>query len=265
MSNSIDLVDLGRTFKDRQEQPTFLYRDEHHAVYWLGTPEDSAFRCNTYLIKDGDEAILVDPGGSEVFDYIRGRVEQIMDPKTVSAQILCHQDPDVAGSMVKWLNLNPGMKVITSTRTNILIPHYGRDNYDFFNIAEVLSYTFSSGRCLRFIEAPFLHFPGAFATFDETSGFLFSGDIWAAIDMDWQLVISDFRTHEFKMNLFHLDYMAANVAARGFLDRLKGIPVSAILPQHGSLIPKAFIEDAFRYLFNLRCGLDILYPDRKRK
>ena len=83
--------------------------------------------------------------------------------------------------------------------------------------------------------------------------------------MDWQLVISDFRTHEFKMNLFHLDYMAANVAARGFLDRLKGIPVSAILPQHGSLIPKAFIEDAFRYLFNLRCGLDILYPDRKRK
>ena len=265
MSNTVDLAELSRTFNERLDCPTLLYHEEQHAVYWLGTPEDSAFRCNTYLITDGDETIIVDPGGAEVFDFIRGRVEQITDPKTVSAQILCHQDPDVAGSMVKWLEVNPGMKVITSTRTNVLIPHYGRDNYDFFNITEFPRYTFSSGRCLRFIEAPFLHFPGAFTTYDETSGFLFSGDIWAAIDMDWNLVISDFHAHEFKMNLFHLDYMAANAAARGFLERLHGITIHAILPQHGSVIPKAFIEDAFRYLYNLRCGLDILYPEKKRK
>ena len=265
MSNTINLTELSRNTDLRFEQPTPLYENEHHAVYWLGTPEDSAFRCNTYLVTDGDEAIIVDPGGAEVFDFVRRRVEQIIEPSHVSAQILCHQDPDVAGSMVRWLDVNPGMKVITSTRTNILISHYGRDNYEFFNISEFSSFTFSSGRVLRFIEAPFLHFPGAFATYDVTSGFLFSGDIWAAIDMDWKLVISDFRRHEFKMNLFHLDYMAGNVAARGFLDRLKGIKVIAILPQHGSVIPEAFVADAFRYLSNLRCGLDILYPDKNRR
>ena len=265
MSNAINLAELGKLFEESYDQPTPLYQDENHAVYWLGTPEDSAFRCNTYLITDGDEAIIVDPGGVDVFDFVRRRVEQIIEPSHVSAQILCHQDPDVAGSMVRWLDVNPEMKVITSTRTNILISHYGRDNYAFFNITETSTYTFGSGRSIRFIEAPFLHFPGAFTTYDETSGFLFSGDIWAAIDMDWKLVISDFHRHEFKMNLFHLDYMAGNVAARGFLDRLKGTEVSAILPQHGSVISKAFVEDAFRYLSNLRCGLDILYPDKKRK
>ena len=83
--------------------------------------------------------------------------------------------------------------------------------------------------------------------------------------MDWKLVISDFHKHEFKMNLFHLDYMAGNIAARGFIDRLKGIEVKAILPQHGSVIPEPFVQDAFRYLANLRCGLDILYPDKKRR
>jgi len=265
MNNSIDLLEINKTFDEHFEQPTTLYQDEHHAVYWLGTPEDSAFRCNTYLIIDGDEAIIVDPGGADAFDFIRRRVEQIIEPVHVSAQILCHQDPDVAGSMVRWLDVNPGMKVITSTRTNILISHYGRDDYNFYNITEFSSFTFSSGHCIRFIEAPFMHFPGAFATYDESSGFLFTGDIWAAIDMEWKLVITDFHKHVFKMNLFHLDYMAGNIAARGFLDRLKGLEINALLPQHGSVIPKLFVEEAFHYLSNLRCGLDILYPDKKRK
>jgi flavorubredoxin len=265
MDNTIDLIKLGKAFKDNYEIPTILFQDGNHIVYWLGTPEDSAFRCNTYLIQDGEEAIIVDPGGSDAFDFIRRRVEQIIEPDHVSAQILCHQDPDVAGSMVQWLDVNPEMKVITSTRTNILITHYGKDDYNFHNITEFSTYTFLSGRKVKFIEAPFMHFPGAFATWDETSGFLFSGDIWAAIDMDWNLVISDFHRHEFKMNLFHLDYMAGNIAARGFIDRLKGVEVNAILPQHGSVIPKPFVEEAFRYLSNLRCGLDILYPDKKRK
>lgn len=265
MSNTVNLAEFSKNFDEMTERPTPLYQNEHHAVYWLGTPEDSAFRCNTYLITDGDEAIIVDPGGAEVFDFIRRRVEQIIVPAHVSAQILCHQDPDVAGSMVRWLEVNPEMKVITSTRTNILLSHYGRDDYNFFNITEFSSYTFSSGRNIRFIESPFLHFPGAFTTYDETSQYLFSGDIWAAIDMDWKLVISDFHNHEFKMNLFHLDYMAGNIATRGYVDRLKGITIEAILPQHGSVIPKAFVEDALRYLSNLRCGLDILYPDKKRR
>ncbi|MEI8007458.1 MAG: MBL fold metallo-hydrolase [Bacteroidota bacterium] len=265
MSNTIDLAGLINFQEEKLERPTPLYQNDYHSVYWLGTPENSAFRCNTYLITDGDEAIIVDPGGADAFGFIRRRVEQIIDPAHVSAQILCHQDPDVAGSMVHWLDVNPEMKVVTSTRTNILISHYGREDYSFFNITETPAYTFSSGRRLRFIEAPFLHFPGAFTTYDETSSFLFSGDIWAALDMDWKLVISDFRGHEFKMNLFHLDYMASNIAARGFVERLKGVRVKAILPQHGSLIPEKFVDDAIRYLSNLRCGLDIIYPEKKRK
>jgi flavorubredoxin len=265
MGNTINLADAGNTLNDSFDQPTPLFQDDRHAIYWLGIPEFSAFRCNAYLITDGDEAILVDPGGKNDFSFVRRRVEQIIDPVRVTGMVLCHQDPDVAGSMVEWLDVNPGIRVITSTRTNILVSHYGRDDYQFFNITENNLFTFSSGRFLRFIEAPFLHFPGAFATLDETSGFLFSGDIWAAIDMDWKLVIEDFGKHEFKMNLFHLDYMSSNVAAKGFVDKLKETEINAILPQHGSVIPKHFIGQAFSYLSNLRCGLDIIYPDKKRR
>ena len=98
--NTIDLVELGRMFNNTWEKPTPLFQDDQHAVYWLGVPEPSAFRCNTYLIVDGQEALLVDPGGRGSFEFVRMRVGQIIPPHKVSGLIVCHQDPDVAASMV---------------------------------------------------------------------------------------------------------------------------------------------------------------------
>lgn len=263
--NNIDLVELGKTFLERFDIPTPLFNRDNHAIYWLGTPEDTAFRCNSYLVVDGNEAFIIDPGGHNNFAFIKNRVSQIIDPANVGAMVLCHQDPDVAGSMCDWLTLNPGMRVISSGRTNILLPHYGNADYTFFNIEEESSCFFATGRSLEFILSPFLHSPGAFATLDKTSGFLFSGDIWAAVDMDWHLVVEDFRKHEMKLNLFHLDYMANNIAARGFAGKIQGLNISAILPQHGSIIPGIFVDKAIYYLQNLRCGTDLIYPDLRSK
>ena len=258
--NTIDLVALSGTFNEQFGMPTPVFQDDQHAVYWLGTPEKSAFRCNTYMILDGQEAVIVDPGGHDAFDFIVSRVSQVVSPEKVTALILSHQDPDVAASMTGWLDMEPKIHIVTSVRTNILLPHYGKADYKFFNINENPEWTFQSGRKLQFIESPFLHFPGAFVTYDEMSEFLFSGDIWASIGLDWKLVIDDFSGHEIKLNLFHLDYMAGNVAARGFVDRISSLELNALLPQHGSFIPMKCIPDAMEYLRELRCGLDLIYP-----
>jgi len=263
--NTIDLVGLGKSFMERFDKPTLLYAGDDHSVYWLGMPEDTAFRCNSYLVVDGREGVIIDPGGKDAFEFVHSRVEQVISHEQIVAMVLCHQDPDVAGSMADWLAINPGMKVMATGRTNILLPHYGSSDYAFFNVSEESGYYFSSGRMLRFIESPFMHSPGAFTTLDETSGFLFSGDIWAAVDMEWHLVVDDFHRHELKMNLFHLDYMSSNIAARGYADRISGIPVKAILPQHGSIIPEKFIGQAIAYLTRLKCGTDLIYPDLRQK
>jgi flavorubredoxin len=243
------------------EEPTLLYEESDHRIYWLGIEEETAFRCNVYLICSGEEYILVDPGSRQYFEQVKGRVAQIVDPLKINALILCHQDPDVSASMVDWLELNPSITIISSARTNVLLPHYGRSDYTFYDIADHMDYTFKNGKKLRFIEAPFLHFPGAFTTYDETSSFLFSGDIWAALDTDWELLSSDFETHKLNMDLFHVDYMASNIAARGFVRRLDGIELKGILPQHGSIFSEKDVPLALGYLKNLRCGLDIVYAD----
>jgi flavorubredoxin len=244
---------------ERLDQPTVLYQEGEHAIYWLGIAEARAFRGNVYLLRDGDCGILIDPGSRSHFLQIRNRVAQIMPPESLTGMVICHQDPDVAAAMVDWLELKPSLSVFTSPRTNELLPYYGVDHYDFYDVEAQPEYMLPSGNKLRFIPAPFLHFSGAITTYDSASGGLFTGDIWGAIDMDWQLLVSDFDSHVAKMNLFHTEYMASNLAARGFLHRIEGLHIEAILPQHGSVIGPQYVARAREYLFNLRCGTDIIY------
>ena len=102
--------------------------------------------------------------------------------------------------MVDWLDIKDDLTIFSTDRTNVLLPHYGRDNYDFYSVNSSDFFMFESGREIKFIEAPFLHFPGAFVTYDMSSKFLFSGDIWAALDIDWKLVVDDFDMHINNMN-----------------------------------------------------------------
>ncbi len=241
------------------ESITPLYEDKIHTIYWLGIDDETAFRCNVYLIKSGEEGIIVDPGSRSFFQTVQNRVKQIMPLENITSLIVCHQDPDVAASIIDWLEFNPKITIFSSARTNVLLPHYGINDYTFFNISEQKQFSFKTGKTLQFIEAPFLHFPGAFTTYDVSSKFLLSGDIWAALDTNWKLTVNDFDEHKMNMDLFHIDYMASNIAARGFVENLSGIEINAILPQHGSIIPQKFVNDAISYLQNLKCGLDITY------
>lgn len=262
--NIINIENLSTDINQLLHKPTLLFDDGNgHKIYWLGITEETAFRCNCYLIQDQSEAILVDPGNRGHFGFVKRRLEEITPLENVKAMIFCHQDPDVAGSIIDWLQINPKMKVISSDRTNVLLPHYGVSDYDFYSIGgeNNFEYVFSSGKKLQFIEAPFLHFPGAFTTYDIESKFLFSGDIWAALDLNWKLVVDDFEDHELKLNLFHLDYMASNIAARGYVMKIEDLKIDSILPQHGSLIPQKYVINAIKYLEELHCGLDIVYPE----
>lgn len=46
------------------DKAMLLFNNENgHRVYWVGSVENSLFRCNTYLLQDGTQNYLIDPGG----------------------------------------------------------------------------------------------------------------------------------------------------------------------------------------------------------
>jgi len=237
-----------------------LFQQNDHSIWWLGISEATAFRSNTYLIQSGEQALLIDPGHRAYFQPVRERVAEIIPIEQLTGIIVCHQDPDVAASIIDWLELMPDLQIISSPRSNVLLPYYGISNYRFFDIVENPQFTFDNGQQIQFIESPFLHFAGAFTSFDQLSGMLFSGDIWAAIQLCWQLFVENFSEHTQFLDLFHIDYMASNIACRGYIEKIQHHKINAILPQHGSIICSADVPAALAYLNELRCGTDIIYP-----
>jgi len=240
---------------------TVIYQHDGHAIYWLGLNEPTAFRTNSYLVYDGDHAVLIDPGNRACFPQLKARVAQILPPEKVTDVIVCHQDPDVAASLPDWLQVNPSMRVHTSPRTRVLLAHYGIAACTYIDTEQQAVFTLSSGAELHFVPAPFLHFPGAFASYDTQAKALFTGDVFASLDVGKYLWADDFDELAAHMRLFHVEYMASNIAVRGFVRRLDHLQIDMLLPQHGQLIGRNKVAQALRWLAGLSCGTDLIYPD----
>lgn len=246
-------------------EPVILYESGGHRVAWVGSSEEFIFRCNAYLISAGNKNVLLDPGGIQHFSQVKERVSQLIDPKDVTHIVSHHQDPDVAGSIPEWLKINPNITIVTTPRTKVLLPYYGfdRNSVHWLDVS-VLDDTMlelGDGSILLFLSSPFLHFPDAFVTYDSKAKLLFSGDIFAAIQQKWELIVSDFERHKKEMMYFHVYYMASSKALKYFVDKIKPFEIDAIVPQHGSIIPKEYVKDAIAFLEDLKCGTDLLYEE----
>lgn len=245
------------------KEPVPLYSKNGHEIYWIGAATPTTLRNNIYLIRDGLEAMIVDCGSSDDFHDTLARIKQIMPVEYINRIFANHQDPDVTSGIIDWFKFNPKIELVTSPYINIFLEHYlSGINYKSFNVAKKKSMTLSSGAVLEFIPSPFMHSPGAVAIYDRQAKALFSGDIWAAISIEWSLVMSkDFNIYKENMDFFHKKYISSNKASRLFLSRLKDKQIDAILPQHGSIITgKENIKNALKYIKDLKCGVD-LFPE----
>ena len=262
------LIDRIKEGTVNYDEPVPLFKEEGHEVYWVGSYEESLFRCNSYLIISGEKRVLLDPGGVQHFQQVRERVSKLIDPSQVTHVVAHHQDPDVIGSLPLWLKENPEITVVTTPRTQVLLPYYGFDpeQVEWLDVSPIDDTVLElNGSTLLFLSAPFLHFPDAFVTYDSRSKILFTGDIFAAIQQSWELVISDFEAHKNELTYFHVYYMASNKALRHFVEKVRPFPIDAIAPQHGSIIPKEFVEEALDFLESLKCGIDLLEEESPAK
>ncbi|WP_457567642.1 oxygen-binding di-iron domain-containing protein [Desulfurobacterium sp.] len=247
-------------------EPILLYESPDYKIAWVGSAENFIFRCNAYLISADGTNILIDPGGIQHFPQVKQRVSALIgNPEKITHIITHHQDPDVIGSLPEWLKINPEITIITTPRTKVLIPYYGfdRDNVNWLDVSPLDDTIIDIGEksTLMFLSAPFLHFPEAFVTYDSRSKILFSGDIFAAIQQKWELVVTDIEKHKKEMMYFHVYYMASQKALKYFVNKIKPFEIKAIAPQHGSIIPEEFVEKALNFLCNLKCGIDLLYEE----
>jgi len=240
-----------------------LYDDGDHKVYWLGIEESEDERgilTNQYLIIDGDEGALVEPGGFFVFSRVLKNVSSLIPPTQLRYLLYSHQDPDVVAGLNLWFEYAPLAKVVISDLWVRFIPHLavmsaGRT----VGIPDEGMELKLGDSTIRAVPSHYLHSPGNFSFYDEKSGILFSSDIGAAAFSkdEWYLFVEDFNEHTAHMEAFHRRYMSSTKALRAWVRSVRRLKPKVIAPQHGAIFRDEHVGRFLDWLENLEVGIDV--------
>jgi flavorubredoxin len=162
-------------------------------IYWIGFfDEQAGLHCNPYLIIDNDEALVIDGGSRPDFATVMMKILQTgIAPNQIIALLYQHYDPDLCGSIPNFEDIikRNDLRIISDSANLMFIRHYSvatrllpisKLNYQF---------KFSSGRTLQFVKTPYAHSGGSIVTFDETSGILFTSDLFGSLGREWELFL----------------------------------------------------------------------------
>lgn len=226
-------------------------------IYWVGDDEQSSkLNCNPYLIIDGHEGVLIDPGSPLDFAVVRRKVEQLIPLTGLRYIVLQHQDPDFCSSTPLFEQQGFCGQLATHWRAAQLIRFYGVTSPFYIVNEKDLNLTFGNGRTLHFHLTPYLHFPGAIVTYDSVSKILFSSDLFGAFSDHAPLFADEWpeeRNYMDAMASFHEHYMPSNSILRPVMEQLNQLDIRMIAPQHGSIIRRD-VKQHIATLRELECG-----------
>lgn len=217
-----------------------IYQDGDHQ--WIAMVRDAnrpdfLVDTNEYLVTSAGDAILLDPGGSEVFPAIFAAISTQIDPGQIGKIFASHQDPDVCSSLPRWIEHNPRIKCYLSWLWQTFVPHFAGQARNLVPIPDA-GMTIDVGTLrLQAIPAHFLHSPGNFHLYDPKARILFSGDIGAALlpPEEEGVFVEDFDWHVRHAEAFHRRWIGSDKAKLDWCARVSEMEIDMLCPQHGAI------------------------------
>lgn len=226
---------------------TTLYEKDGHSYTLLeGFGGGEMVPTNQVLIHNGDEAILLDPGGHKVHYELINAISSLIPINQLKYLFYSHQDPDIVAAINAWLMLTDADALISKLWVRF-VPHFGVDELMISRLKGIPDegQRFKLGNTeLLFIPAHFLHSSGNFQVYDPNSKILFSGDLGASIGPDY-VEVTDFEAHIQYMDGFHRRYMPSGHANRQWAEMVSGLDIEMIVPQHGAMFPTPEMSKQF--------------------
>jgi len=133
---------------------------------------------NSYLVTDEKKAII-DLTREFKAETLLDSVSSLTDLSKIDYVVVNHMEPDHTGALRTLLRIAPNVQILcTSAATSMLDSYYGVTS----NIHEVTDgeKVKLGKRTLSFHHTPLVHWPETMVTFEESSGTLFSGDIFGS-------------------------------------------------------------------------------------
>jgi len=227
-------------------------------VFWVGEYiENDPFQCYPYLIVNGDESMLIDPGSMLEAKAVVKKVKELISLKQIKYIILHHQDPDVGAAVpaIEKVIDREDLQIVTRSSVRIFLRHYGIKSKYYELEKNNYKLKTSSGLILKFITTPYCHTPGSYITYLLNNKLLFSSDIFGGLETSWKFYADEDYFEDAKK--FHELYMPSRDIFNYTLQKIEKLDINLIAPQHGSLIKKEFIKPLIEKMKDLECGLHV--------
>jgi flavorubredoxin len=237
-----------------------IFEDGAHK--WIAITRDPArpnylIDTNEYLVLNGDEGLLLDPGGSEVFPSVFSALSTVFDPRKLNRLFASHQDPDIISSLSLWLEFNPKIQCYVSWLWSSFVPHFGGTDETFLHIPDGGMDITLGGLRLKAIPAHYLHSSGNFHLYDPKAKILFTGDVGAAMLPPGEdgLFVENFDQHIRHAEGFHRRWMGSNKAKNDWCARVSALDIDMLCPQHGAIYKGADVRRFIDWFSRLDVGI----------
>ncbi|MDY6917180.1 MAG: FprA family A-type flavoprotein [Chloroflexota bacterium] len=203
---------------------------------------------NSYLVVGKDKTALVDTVNPGFGGMLMDRVASVADPQRIDYVVMNHAEPDHAGAI-------PHVMAVARNAT-LVATRKGADMAGVFHhVPEEKRHVVKNndtidlgGKTLRFIEAPWLHWPETMFTFAVEDRVLMSCDFFGshlATDRLFDDEVGDILLPEAKRYYAEIMMPFGRMVAAG-LDKAKALDARVIAPSHGPVYRNpARIVDAY--------------------
>lgn len=198
---------------------------------------------NSYIIKGTDKVALIDTVDPDKADELVENIKSTVD--TIDYIVANHAEQDHAGSMPFILKEYPNAMIVTNSKCkNFILDllHISEDKIIVVGDDETISL---GDKTLKFISAPWVHWPDTMFTYLVEDKILFSSDFLGAHIADEEIFVTDVKkTYESAKRYFAQIMMPFRLNAKNHLDRIKRLDIKFIAPSHGQIYdnPKFIIS-----------------------
>jgi flavorubredoxin len=210
-------------------------------VFDIVIPTEYGTTYNSYLVKGKEKTALIDcvkrPFAGEFF----GKIGEILPVEKIDYVVVNHSEPDHAGAIVDLLKRHPNIEVYLSRPAKAFIDNLVNAEYKFHvvNDNEELSL---GGKTLRFINAPFLHWPDTIFTYVVEDKILFPCDFVGSHYSSPHIFNDELDAPEKARSAFEFYYSTIMRPYKEHIlkacERIKDLPISMIAPSHGPVLRK---------------------------
>lgn len=221
-----------------------MVKDWSRRVFDALIPLPQGTSYNTYLVKgEGGDALIdtVNPGFEE---RLIKKAGQLTSPEQLKYVVMNHAEPDHAGSIPAVLKWSGTATLVATEKGAKMAQRFYRVPEERIKIVGTGDIINLGGKTLRFVEAPFIHWPETMITYLVEDGVLFSCDFFGAhtalglYDGDVEDLNSTAKKY-FGEIMMPYRSMAAKA-----LEKVKELEVKVIAPSHGPVYknPERILE-----------------------